>query len=610
MNVQWSVIRLNCKRKKLIALAVAAIAVASAAGIAVTQFAEHPLLTVSPANALAGNPVRISLDIPLQTHLTSFKLYSIDYGDGNTTHAIHSSHIYGEPGTYHATASFEWNGHMEESTTEVRVHPSSFTAKRLNLGDTASYGVTGTLDAYNPFGIITVPFNASGISTTLSVDSVFMTLRGNSSFSVGNSTVTIPDALGVPQKTYVLSTNSSITGKGYVEGTAAGLPVNLTAVVVMGYAARTFDSVNGNYTVMQEANTSTSVSLQIGGGIVSVGGTGVLSTHAYANLTGGMPWQNSMISAIGDNGSFAMTAAQLSKYAGGFSGNVQMALRGLYHGVRWSADQFNPSLSDPALEINITSGSSFTGHIKLDSLSAFPLFANTSSISSDNGTTISYSTDSARVVCRSGAISAASGGSYGKDNAVGRYILWNGSALPAIGTAGNILNITAAYNFALNNTSLGSYISKANGAEMVSAQYNFSRSSWSMQFGDPAAGGYEVTVVSLNGTLNASGQSASVNLSGGTASGLNVLTLASALQIVNSSSVSSQFFGSGSVAEISSISISAAPYLPMTSPFLPLPTSSSAFAYTFTSMTGYTVTVDGTNGQIMYYESGTSFPFF
>ena len=598
---------LNGRRKKLMAAAVAAVAIASAAGIFVTQFVEHPQLNVFPGSALAGNTVKIFLGLPPATPMSTFKLYSINYGDGNTTHSINSEHVYSRPGIYTVTATYAWNGQRGESTTHVYVHPSSFTAEPVRLGDTAAYAIHGTLTVYNPFGIATIPFNMSGVNSTLTVDSLFMRLSGNASYAVENGIVTVHDGLGVPHETYVIDADSNMTGKGYVKGTAAGLPVNFTVIVTTGYDAKTFNSINGNYTVKQDAGTSTSISLQIGGKLVRLGGGQMLATDAYANLTGGMPWQNEMLSAIGENGSFVMTASQMSKYSRGFTGDVEMGLNGSYHGFRWSAALFDPSLINPAINVNITSGSSFSEQLKLDSLSAFPLFTNNTFRSVHSGTTVISSSDAARTSVSNGSVPAAAGGVYWREQDRGQYTRWNGSALPMIGTTDGILNITKAYDFALNGTSLGAYIRTAAGARMVSAEYNFTRSSWYMQFGNATGKGYAVTVTSSNGTMTARGLNDTVNMSGVSAFGTNVLTLASAMQIVNGSSPGRYFFSSSGTPEMSSISISSAPYLPQTSVFLPLPPSSTAFAYTFTSATGQTVAVDGTNGQIMFFESGTSF---
>jgi hypothetical protein len=600
------------RKKKLVAATIAAVAIISAIAIAATQFANHPQLTVFPEEALAGNPVTVSLHLPPPPAFSdsSFRLYSINYGDGNTTTHISSTHTYNKPGVYRITASFNWNGQREVSTTDVYVHPSSFSLKQINFDARASYRVqSGTLSTYNPHGIVSIPINKSGVNTTLTIDSIFLHISGNSSFSTGSRTVRISDGLGVQHECYVVRSYSNITGNGYVDGVAAGLPLNFTTMLEIGYTAKTFDGVKGNYTLLQDANTSIHLSLQTGGGLVNVGRNWKLMTDSYDSITGGMLWQNAMFSALVKNGSFKMSSQQMSNYADGFTGSISLGLNGSYHGFHWSTGRFYPSLNNPRLELNVTSGSSLDELLTLDSNSPFPLLMNTTSSAVSNGTTVQLSMDSVRISESNGNNPVSVAGTDGSEANRGNYVVWNaGSVVPVIGTESGVLNITKAYDFALNNTTLGKYIQAAGNAEMMSAEYNFTLASWSMLFGSATQGGYAVRVESVNGSLNASGQTAIVNMSGTSARGTDVLTLASAVQILNSSSMSTYFFNSSGVPEMSTISISPAAYLLQTSPFLPFSPFSSDFAYTFTSMAGYTAAVDGTNGQIIFFESGTSLP--
>ena len=610
--IKTGVARVDGRKKKLVAAAIAAVAIVSAVAIAATQFADHPQLTVFPKEALAGNPVTVSLNLPGPRVFSgsSFRLYSINYGDGNTTTRISSTHIYNKPEVYRITASFIWNGQREVSATNVYVYPSSFSLRQINFGAGASYRVqSGTLSTYNPYGIVSIPISRSGVNTTLTIDSVFLHLSGNSSFSTGSSTVSISDGLGVPHECYVVHSYINITGKGYVDGVAAGLPLNFTAVLEIGYSAQTFDGVKGNYTLLQDANTSIHLSLQTGGGLVNVGRNWKPMTDSYDSITGGMLWQNTMFSALEKNGSFSMSNRQMSDYTGGFTGSISLGLNGSYHGFHWSTGRFYPSLNSPMLELNVTSGSSLTELLTLDSNSPFPLLMNITSSAVSNGTTLRFSTDSMRISESNGTGPVSVAGTDGKEANRGNYTMWSaGNAVPAIGTENGILNITTAYDFALNNTSLGKYIRAAGNAEMMSADYNFTLSSWSMLFGSATQGGYAARIESANGSLTASGQTAIVNMSGTSARGTDLLTLASAVQILNSSSMSAYFFNSSGGQEMSTISISHASYILQTSPFLPFSPFSSDFAYTFRSMTGYTAAVDGINGQIMFFESGTSLP--
>ncbi len=112
--------------------------------------------------------------------------------------------------------------------------------------------------------------------------------------------------------------------------------------------------------------------------------------------------------------------------------------------------------------------------------------------------------------------------------------------------------------------------------------------------------GYAVLVADSNGTVTASGRNTTVSAAQRTAQGDSIISLDSAIALLNDSSVRNYFFN-GSVPSISRIAYSPSSFLPQLSPFLPPASKGVPLSVSFYAGNSTVASFDCLNGEMMFF---------
>lgn len=590
------------------------LAIATLAGVTVvSQFTVAPSIKLTPSISLAGNPVGISIVPPgLVLAGSFFKLKALTYwplSDPGSAQRIEPldglsvTHVFPVPGTYILEGSYVNGGTAGSITRQLVVLPSNFTAGPLEFGSNASFSASnGSITMSNPYGIFSAPAKAGGVSTTLSILSISMTFGASLETAVSNSAFTARDGLGLAGSVYAVNSTLSVTGHGYVIALAAGFGLNLTASMVMTDSSTLLNSMSGNSTLSQSHSLQAAFAVNYLGGVLNLTTDTTLLVDSYAPLSGGEFW-NMMPSELEDSGTFAMPAKQLQLYERSLPAELSMNLSGNYHGYSWKTGAYRPSLNLSTLAVDFNNGSINASYsVTLASDSAFPASIALNGMSDVNGTHTALSLSLQRTSVTGGTSAVQAGGVFSPGVPRGNYTHWTEVPLLQLNDSALMpFSLQSAYAYALNHTSIASYLSSNSNAFLLTASYNFTLESWEVTMGSPAGNMYALSAAYVNESIEVSGRAYS-----GTGvsppSGGDVLTVASAADIVAHSPYASAFLNATGALAPSSVTFELnMPFMPAPSPFLPPPGGYAQYGYLLVSPSGNRVAVDGSNGQLMYF---------
>jgi hypothetical protein len=591
---------------KLLKVLAAVIAVAlAAAGSAVvaSQYLAKPGLSIDPGTALSGNPVRVAVTFPFGTAAGDFRILSLNYGDGNSTALASSEHIYQKPGVYNVTLTYSRNGETGRVASAVRILPSYYLLPAMRYGDSASYSITnGSLTADNPYGIFSGNYTYGGLNASITIDSVRLTVNGTSEVRAGNTSINSADGMGFRHDSYEISQTVSLNGSGFAIGFAAGTALNVSLAMRAALRVTTFCSADNNATVSQTTEGSISLNAGYGGLNVPILGNLSLSALAYGYIGNGTLSQILWLNALSRTGIFSLTSREMARYVSHVPQVLETGLSGSYGGYLWNATAMRPSPGDTTLNITVEENGTFSRTLTMDELSPYPLLSDTAGNFALNGTRVDL-----HIAMKRTAFADGREATYSVENSNSEYVsavysLWNsGSRLPAVSSRLLKLNLSTAYSVAVNATGLGAFLQANPAAVFISGTYNFTQNSWYFTMGNLSDGaGYSARVAYTNGTFTVSGAATAVSVSAGTAQGDSIITLDSAIALLNSSSVRNYFFN-GSAPSIARITYAPSQFLPLFSLFLPPAPPPVPLSIFFYAANGSMAAFDALNGQMMFF---------
>ncbi len=591
------------KLLKTIAAVIVLAVIAAGSAAVVSGYLAKPALDISPGTALSGNPVRVTVIFPFGSTAGEFSGLSLNYGDGNSTTLVSSQHTYQKPGVYTITLTYSRNGETGKVTSGVRILPSYYELPAMRYGNSASYAITnGSMKAENPYGIFSGNYTYSGLNLSITVDSINLHLNGTVDISTGNTSVNSTDGMGFTHNSYEIRQTVFLNGSGFAIGFAAGTALNISMSMKARLLIRTFNSAENNAAVSQTVDGSISLSADYEGLSVPMIDNLNLTSLAYGYIGNGTLSQIMELSALSRSGIFQLTGQALTKYVSHVPSVLETGLYGSYGGYGWNATALIPSLNDPMLNLTITGNGSLKRTLTMDELSPYPLVSATSYSFGLNGTNVEFFLGMKRTAFEggSGYISSAESGIM--ENAGANYTLWKaGSRVPDVSGGLLRLNLTTAYSLAVNGTGLGSFIVANPDAVFINGTYNFTHASWYFVMGNLSDGaGYAVLVADSNGTVTASGRNTTVSAAQRTAQGDGIISLDSAIALLNDSSVRNYFFN-GNMPNISRLSYSPSSFLPQLSPFLPPASQGVPLSVSFYAGNGTVASFDCLNGEMMFF---------
>ncbi len=591
------------KLLKTIAAVIVLAVIAAGSAAVVSGYLAKPVLEISPGTALSGNPVRVTVIFPFGSTAGEFSGLSLNYGDGNSTTLVSSQHTYQKPGVYTITLTYSRNGETGKVTSGVRILPSYYELPAMRYGDSASYAITnGSMKAENPYGIFSGNYTYSGLNLSITIDSINLHLNGTVDISTGNTSLNSTDGMGFRHNSYEIRQTVFLNGSGFAIGFAAGTALNISMSMKARLLIRTFNSAENNAAVSQTVDGSISLSADYEGLSVPIIDNLNLTSLAYGYIGNGTLSQIMELSALSRSGIFQLTGQALTKYVSHVPSVLETGLYGSYGGYGWNATALIPSLNDPMLNLTITGNGSLKRTLTMDELSPYPLVSATSYSFELNGTNVEFFLGMKRTAFEggSGYISSAESGIM--ENAGANYTLWKaGSRVPDVSGGLLRLNLTTAYSLAVNGTGLGSFIVANPDAVFINGTYNFTHASWYFVMGNLSDGaGYAVLVADSNGTVTASGRNTTVSAAQRTAQGDGIISLDSAIALLNDSSVRNYFFN-GNMPNISRLSYSPSSFLPQLSPFLPPASQGVPLSVSFYAGNGTVASFDCLNGEMMFF---------